>query len=162
MTKRMHFGLGLVVFAVCLVSAPLAGAGEALLLEGYCDPLSVRAGEEVGFCVSTDAQQYDLEVARVGAEDEVVWTKTGIQGTEYPLDDVWPLGTGIAAPMGRLSRSVSALTTLPSIICSENIGRAAVSPSPAPLMAVSTVRLRLSLTEKLPFKMWVSLVEVES
>ena len=90
MAKRTHFGLGLVVsmqLPGSVAERRGAGAAEPLWLEGYCDPVSVQAGEEVGFCVSTNAQEFSLEVARVGAEDEVVWTKTGIPGTEYPLDD---------------------------------------------------------------------------
>ncbi|MCY2994339.1 MAG: hypothetical protein NTY19_41665, partial [Planctomycetota bacterium] len=68
-----------------------AAAAQALYLEGYCDPLSVQAGEDVGFCVSTNAERFSIEVARVGAEEEVVWTKAGLAGQEYPPDD----GTGL-------------------------------------------------------------------
>ena len=51
---------------VALLAAIDAKAAEPLVLEGYCDPLSVRPGEEVRFHVSTSAKQYGLDIFRVG------------------------------------------------------------------------------------------------
>ena len=38
-----------------------------MFVEGYTDQLSYRAGDTVRFHVSTSAQAYSLEVARIGA-----------------------------------------------------------------------------------------------
>src|SRR5215475_8130096 len=50
----------------------------------YTDRLSYRPGETVRFHTSTSAAQYSMEIARVGARREVVWTKTGIPGALHP------------------------------------------------------------------------------
>src|SRR5262245_26857117 len=46
-------------------------------LWGYTDRLSYRPGEEVRFHASTSASRYAVEIARVGARREVVWTRSG-------------------------------------------------------------------------------------
>jgi len=100
----------LLIGIVGLASETLRGA-ESLCLEGYCDPMSVRPGEEVGLCVSTNAKEFSIEVVRAGAKDEVVWTKTGLPGREYPAGDnsgrpgqaamegcSWPAAVRLAVP----------------------------------------------------------------
>src|SRR5215831_3121237 len=46
----------------------------------YTDQLSYRPGEQVRFHTSTSAARYSIEIARVGARREVVWTRSGIRG----------------------------------------------------------------------------------
>jgi hypothetical protein len=72
-------------------------------LEAYCWPASVASGEGVGLFVSTDAGPVDVEVAREGAEHEVVWRAEGIRaGHHEPPEDAsaagcgWPAATEIA------------------------------------------------------------------
>ena len=86
-------------------------AAEPLYLEGFCDPLSVQADEEVGFHVSTNAPEFAIEVARVGAEEEVVWTKTGLPGQEYPPDD--GSGRTVRSAMYGVSWPAAAKLTVP-------------------------------------------------
>jgi hypothetical protein len=50
----------------------------------YTDRLSYRPGEEVRFHTSTSASRYSIEVARIGARREVVWTRSGIRGALHP------------------------------------------------------------------------------
>jgi hypothetical protein len=52
-------------------------------LDGYTDQLSYQPGEEVGFHISTTADHYSLEIARVGAERRVVWKKDNLPGKSY-------------------------------------------------------------------------------
>ncbi len=56
-------------------------------IEGYTDQLSVRAGEEVRFHISTDTEKYSMEISRVGAQREVVWRKEGVPGSQYPVPE---------------------------------------------------------------------------
>jgi hypothetical protein len=50
----------------------------------YTDRLSYRPGETVRFHTSTSASRYSIEIARVGARREVVWTRGGLRGTLHP------------------------------------------------------------------------------
>ena len=56
-----------------------------LSISGYTDRLSVPAGGEVCFQISTEAPRYDMEIARVGAERKVVWSQTGLMGAKHPV-----------------------------------------------------------------------------
>jgi N,N-dimethylformamidase beta subunit-like protein len=74
-------------------------------LFGYTDRLSYRPGEEVRFHTSTSAARYAIEIARVGAKREVVWTRSGIPGTLHPTPaDAfgrgcgWPDGFAVRVP----------------------------------------------------------------
>ena len=58
-----------------------------LFIEGYTDQLSVQAGDRIGFHISSDAEKYSIEIARVGAERQVVWTKDHLSATEYPVPE---------------------------------------------------------------------------
>jgi hypothetical protein len=56
-----------------------------LSIDGYTDQLSVPAGDEISFHISTGADRYDMEIARVGAERKIVWSRTGLSGAEHPV-----------------------------------------------------------------------------
>jgi len=57
---------------------------KPLFVEGYTSQLSYAPGDEVALCVSTTAAKYSIEIARVGAKRDIVLTKNGIDGKEYP------------------------------------------------------------------------------
>lgn len=59
----------------------------SLYVEGYCDQLSYLPGEEVAFHLSTTAEVCTLEIARLGKEREVVWTKDDIEAKAYPVPE---------------------------------------------------------------------------
>jgi hypothetical protein len=66
-----------------------------LAVEGYPTRQSYRAGEEVVFCCSARVPSYSVEVARIGADREVVWRRDGIAGTEHPTPrDAYAVGCG--------------------------------------------------------------------
>ena len=76
-----------------------------LYIEGYADRLSCRAGEQLGFHISTSAAKYAVEIARIGAEREVVWKQEDLPGAEYPVPGnasshgcAWPLAFSLAVP----------------------------------------------------------------
>lgn len=54
-------------------------------VEGYPARLSALPGEEVGLHCSCRAATFSVEVARVGAEREVVWRRDGVPGAELPV-----------------------------------------------------------------------------
>ena len=53
------------------------------MIEAYCWPQSVAAGEPVALHVSTDTPTFDVEVARDGATRDVVWSAAGVAGTHH-------------------------------------------------------------------------------
>ncbi|HEY2415220.1 MAG TPA: N,N-dimethylformamidase beta subunit family domain-containing protein [Pirellulaceae bacterium] len=57
---------------------------KPLFVEGYTNQLSYVPGDEVALCVSTTAAKYSIEITRVGAKRDVVLTKIGVDGREYP------------------------------------------------------------------------------
>jgi hypothetical protein len=74
-------------------------------VEGYTDRLSYLPGEEVRFHVSSAAERFSLEIARVGAERKVVWKKEGLAGKEHPIPaDAsshgcrWPVALSLKVP----------------------------------------------------------------
>ena len=78
---------------------------QPLFVEGYADQLSYRAGEMVHFHVSTSAEAYSLEVARVGAEREVVWQRDEVAGAAHPVPEDasahgcgWPVSCELEVP----------------------------------------------------------------
>ena len=95
--------------ALALVLAQLqAGALEApppLFIEGYAGKRSVKQGEAIGLHVSTSAASFDVEVAKLGAQRRVLWSKKGLAGANHPVPDDaasmgcrWPLS--LELPVG--------------------------------------------------------------
>ncbi|MBX3398431.1 MAG: hypothetical protein KF873_06800 [Gemmataceae bacterium] len=55
------------------------------LVEGYTNQVSYAPGEELKLHVSSAAERYDVEIARLGAKREVVWSKKGVPGKVHPI-----------------------------------------------------------------------------
>jgi len=53
-------------------------------LDAFCWPPSAARGEPSGLHVSTDAAAFDVEVAREGAEREVVWRAEAVRAGHHP------------------------------------------------------------------------------
>lgn len=68
-----------------LALGPAADDPKPPALAGYAVTLSVRQGEPVGLAVSTVAKSFSVEVERVGALREKVWSKDGIEGKSHPV-----------------------------------------------------------------------------
>lgn len=60
---------------------------QPLYIEGYTDQLSYQAGEEIAFHISTSSQKYSLEIARLGATREVIWSQKDLPGAGYPIPE---------------------------------------------------------------------------
>ena len=69
--------------AYCL----LQKGSSPLYIEGYTLQLSYLPGDQIEFHISTSASQYSLEIARVGADYEVVWQEKNILGIAYPIPE---------------------------------------------------------------------------
>jgi hypothetical protein len=82
-----------------------AEAPRALFIEGYAGAVSYAPGEEAGLHVSTSAESFSVEVARLGASREVVWQKSGLPGREHPVPEAasangcgWPESARVKIP----------------------------------------------------------------
>src|SRR5688572_26822513 len=62
-------------------------------IEVYTSKLSATPGEAVTLHVSTTAKRYNLQIARAGAPNKVVWTKNDLLGAFHPTpEDAWEKG----------------------------------------------------------------------
>ncbi|MGK0188054.1 MAG: mono/diheme cytochrome c family protein/glucose/arabinose dehydrogenase [Verrucomicrobiales bacterium] len=73
--------LGIVLALLVGAACPIA----AQSIEGYPGKRSYVAGEELTFHVSADFDQFDVEIARIGAQRKVVWSKQGVAGKKHPV-----------------------------------------------------------------------------
>ncbi len=83
------------------MSAPVS------FIEGYAGRLSVEPGERIPFHISTSAARYAVEIARLGTEREVVWSREGLQGARHPVPENasthgcgWPVALEVEVPQG--------------------------------------------------------------
>ena len=74
-------------------------------IEGYAAPISVSAGEQIAFHVSTNAKSWAMEIARVGADRHVVWRKDGRPGARHSVPENasthgcdWPVSLELTIP----------------------------------------------------------------
>ena len=69
------------------------------MLEAYCWPRSVEPGETVAIHASTDLDGFAVEVARDGADREVVWSGRGAAGHHAAPEDASSRGCGWPAAL---------------------------------------------------------------
>jgi len=76
---------------------------QELTISGYCGQLSYQAGDQIELYVSTTVPEYDIEIARVGKQREIVWQQQGVAGAFHPIPDNasthgcgWPVALTIA------------------------------------------------------------------
>jgi hypothetical protein len=69
------------------------------VIEAYCWPPSIDAGEPVALHVSTDAVAFQVEVAREGAERVVMWRGTGAAAPHDTPDHASAVGCGWPAAL---------------------------------------------------------------
>jgi hypothetical protein len=87
---------------------PLAKAAEEKqppVIEGYSDHLSYQAGDSIRFHISTSATKYSVEIARVGAQREIVCTRQDLPGARHPTPKnaathgcQWPAAFALPVP----------------------------------------------------------------
>jgi hypothetical protein len=86
-------------------------------VEAYCDQLSVVPGGSLALHVSCRADRYDIEIHRWGAEQQLVWAVTDLEGEEQTTPpDADSNGCGwsasVTVPIGENWRSGFYLVTL--------------------------------------------------
>ena len=76
-----------------------------LQVEGYAGRLSYAAGDEATFHVSCRAETYSVEIARIGKERKIVWTKDALPGKAHPTPENasshgcgWPTSFTLTVP----------------------------------------------------------------
>lgn len=70
--------------------SPVVGADvepRALFVEGYAGRVSYAPEEDVTLHISTSAPTVSVEIARLGAMRETVWTSDSVEGHEYPVPE---------------------------------------------------------------------------
>ena len=100
-----HSGLA---FAILLILvAPLRSEElRGLTIEGYAGQVSYAPGEELAVHVSTTASTFTMEIQRVGAKNDKVWTSPNpLPGAEYPIPEHasssgcgWPAAVKVPIP----------------------------------------------------------------
>lgn len=78
---------------------------NSLYIDGYTHQLSYAPGEEIEFRVSTSAAHYSLEIARLGATREVVFSQAELPGAAHPIPENasshgcgWPTSFTLTVP----------------------------------------------------------------
>jgi hypothetical protein len=76
-----------------------------LFVEGYAGRVSYAPGEELTLHVSSSAPRFAVEIARIGAKVESVWTREGVEGREHPVPEDassagcrWPSALAVRIP----------------------------------------------------------------
>ncbi len=76
-----------------------------LYVEGYTGQVSYAPGDELTFHVSTTAPKFYVEIQRIGAKVESVWTANSVAGHEYPVPENasaqgcgWPVAVQLKIP----------------------------------------------------------------
>jgi len=64
-----------------------AAETPALFIEGYPSQTSVLPGEEVGLHISTSAEEYSLQISRMGAKQEIVFEQSGLKAERHPIPE---------------------------------------------------------------------------
>lgn len=102
---RLMLG-GLLAFWMGVVAGLRAedGAGS-LFVEGYAGRVSYAPGEELTLHVSTSAGRFGVEIMRLGAKAETVWTADAVEGREHPVPEDassrgcrWPAAVSLRLP----------------------------------------------------------------
>ena len=88
----------------------VTGTGEelrppSLTIEGYAGQISYKPGETLNLHVSTGAEKYSVEIARIGAQRTVVTNLVNIAGREYTIPENasshgcnWPVSAQVILP----------------------------------------------------------------
>ena len=77
-----------------------------LTIDGYASPLSVKAGEPIGFHISTTADTFSIQIARIGRDRLSVWSRAGLKGSQYDVAEHayahgcrWPISMELKVPV---------------------------------------------------------------
>lgn len=86
MHRRCYHALALALLTGGFLRADTADP-KPLFIEGYAGRVSYKPGEQLSLHVSTSAATFAVEIARLGAVKEVVFTKSDIAGKESPIPE---------------------------------------------------------------------------
>jgi hypothetical protein len=92
-----------------LVSTALCSVADdtprPLFVEGYSGRVSYAPGDDLTLHVSTSAAKFSVEISRVGAKTETVWTSDNLSGQEWPIPEDassqgcrWPSALSVKIP----------------------------------------------------------------
>jgi hypothetical protein len=105
--SRLTTGIWLAVLTALLPLSILAAQEEPrpLFVEGYAGRVSYAPGDDLTLHVSTSAREFSVEIARVGAKRETVWSSATVPGREHAVPEDasshgcrWPVATTLKIP----------------------------------------------------------------
>ena len=79
--------LAAALFACASIASAHTDPPPSIFVEGYAGQVSYAQGEEVDFYISTTAAKFSMEIARIGAERKVLWSKADLPGKEHPVPE---------------------------------------------------------------------------
>jgi hypothetical protein len=83
--------LALLLAFIPILPSHFAGSAEVelrpLFVEGYAGRLSYAPGQEAELHVSTSAARFSVEIRRIGATNELVWSKRELAGKEHAIPE---------------------------------------------------------------------------
>lgn len=93
---------------IWLATAGVLTAAEeprALFVEGYAGRVSYAPGEDLTLHVSSSAAAFSVEIVRLGAKPESVWSSASVAGREHPVPEDasshgcrWPMAVTLKIP----------------------------------------------------------------
>ena len=76
-----------------------------LFIQGYANQLSVEAGKEIDFHISTNIKSFSVKIYRIGLDQKLVWSDNELQGKQYPVPENatshgcgWPVQFSLTIP----------------------------------------------------------------
>lgn len=73
------------IATTAVAASRLKAQPRAAVIEGYTDRTSYVAGEVLTLHVSSEADRYSIEIARLSANREVVWSKADLPGKKHTV-----------------------------------------------------------------------------
>ena len=86
-TVRMGVCLASIFWVARIGVLAVADEPRGLFVEGYAGRVSYAPTEELTLHVSTSAPTFSVEIARLGAKSESVWSSASVAGREHPIPE---------------------------------------------------------------------------
>ncbi|NOS72212.1 MAG: hypothetical protein HOP33_20095 [Verrucomicrobia bacterium] len=104
-TFRVAETLAILVLLSIITTSSAGDEPRSLFVEGYAGRPSYAPGEDLTLHVSTSAAAFSVEIVRLGAKTESVWSSASVVGREHPIPEDacsrgcrWPAAVTLRIP----------------------------------------------------------------